>query len=663
MAQNRQRFDWMDGYFVEIKHTDFMNRFCRMGEIPSSTRSQYRSFDGILEEITSEHVTSLRSQLISFLESGLKGEHCEIKPTIISSKSQADNLAFNLAVYINEGPESHLKEIEPALSTSLPDISLARILVPINVEMKRGHNAFGRISSTEFLPANTRSKRSRRRMVEHASKVQRFGHRLHLFSVHIYRRTARLLRWDPSGVVVTKAFDYTENPHLLLDFLHHVSRMDNEQLGFDPTILPVSEVELQIIRNYTPEGHHRAMFNKAFREPSKTQKVIVEGKEFLIGAPQPVRQSVLGRRSKCYVAFDLGRRTLCCMKDSWRLSKDHPEWETYRVLSSHHVPHIATLVAGCDVNQQATITQDIISGNGLDSNWVEGRVHCRVITKEVGGTLTEYENSAELCIFVFRAFEAHTKAWEKAEVLHRNISTENILIIYKDGTKTAILNDWDLCKYKSEMKQPPTALTRSGTWRFKSGLSLKFPRRPYSLADDLESFLHVILYLAMRFHKSAASFIPGDVQQFIQHIYEQRTRVDDTFYTGGLYKLEYNRLGGYPPSILPIVSKGLASLIMNLVGICHMHYKAISDEIDGWFEGDISRQNVKRDSGEDGRVLDNHRGFYEILQAHANQVPVTYCFSRTAVHEDNPSLWPLDDKLEDQYPEATSSSCDLHHYH
>ncbi|KAJ3476563.1 hypothetical protein NLI96_g11074 [Meripilus lineatus] len=408
MAHNGYVLDWMDRYFIEVRHGDFMNRFCRMGEIPSATRSQYRGFDGILEENPLMHDISLCSHLISFLESSLSGDHCEIRPTFATSKSQTDNLTFDLAVLFKEDPESQYTNGEPPVSTFRSGNPIIRIFVPINVEMKRGYNAFGRISSTELLPENTTSKRSRRRMVEHASKVQRFGHRLHLFSVHIYRRSARLLRWDSSGVVVTEAFDYTQYPHLLLDFLHHVSRMDNEQLGFDPTILPASEVELQIISDYSPEERHRAMFDKAFSEPSKIQKVFVEGTEFLIGDPHSERQEVVGRRSKCYMAFDLGRRTLCHMKDGWRLSKDHPEWETYRVLKIHGVPHIAALVAGCDVNQQATITQDMINANDLDSNWVEGRVHCRIVTEEVGAALTEYQNSAELCTLVFSAFEGES---------------------------------------------------------------------------------------------------------------------------------------------------------------------------------------------------------------------------------------------------------------
>ena len=40
-----------------------------------------------------------------------------------------------------------------------------------------------------------------------------------------------------------------------------------------------------------------------------------------------------------------------------------------------------------------------------------------------------------------------------------------------------------------------------GTWAFMSALSLQYPLKPNQLADDLESFVHVITYHCLRFHR------------------------------------------------------------------------------------------------------------------------------------------------------------------
>ena len=55
---------------------------------------------------------------------------------------------------------------------------------------------------------------------------------------------------------------------------------------------------------------------------------------------------------------------------------------------------------------------------------------------------------------------AHRDAWVKANVLHRDVSVNNIIIVEVRSVNTsgeeevrriAVLCDWDLCKYKEEL--------------------------------------------------------------------------------------------------------------------------------------------------------------------------------------------------------------------
>ena len=56
----------------------------------------------------------------------------------------------------------------------------------------------------------------------------------------------------------------------------------------------------------------------------------------------------------------------------------------------------------------------------------------------------------------------HEAAWKKAKVLHRDISPGNILIDDRDPKiLSAFLNDWDLCKYKEDLKKGPSDKARS----------------------------------------------------------------------------------------------------------------------------------------------------------------------------------------------------------
>ena len=56
-------------------------------------------------------------------------------------------------------------------------------------------------------------------------------------------------------------------------------------------------------------------------------------------------------------------------------------------------------------------------------------------------------------------YAAHQDAWEKAHILHRDVSMGNILINVETGT--GFLNDWDLCKYKDELDKPASQHVRS----------------------------------------------------------------------------------------------------------------------------------------------------------------------------------------------------------
>lgn len=102
-------------------------------------------------------------------------------------------------------------------------------------------------------------------------------------------------------------------------------------------------------------------------------------------------------------------------------------------------------------------------------------------------------------------------------VLHRDISCGNILIL--DGNQ-GVLNDWDMCKYEGEeidfhsptfrvvysfltYQRPWTQklIRLQGTWHFMSALLLKSPDKVHEVPHDIESFVHVINCLILRFHR------------------------------------------------------------------------------------------------------------------------------------------------------------------
>ncbi|KAG6874747.1 hypothetical protein C0992_006736 [Termitomyces sp. T32_za158] len=122
-------------------------------------------------------------------------------------------------------------------------------------------------------------------------------------------------------------------------------------------------------------------------------------------------------------------------------------------------------------------------------------IHHRFVVSSVKKLLKSLESSKQLTQVVFDAFTANRQAYEKYVALHHDISGRNILI---DENGRGVLNDWDLAKHK-----PLQVPERTGTWQFMSCLLLSrhHDNDTRTIQDDMESFIHVMLYFGLRYLK------------------------------------------------------------------------------------------------------------------------------------------------------------------
>ncbi|PIL32428.1 hypothetical protein GSI_05130 [Ganoderma sinense ZZ0214-1] len=141
--------------------------------------------------------------------------------------------------------------------------------------------------------------------------------------------------------------------------------------------------------------------------------------------------------------------------------------------------------------------------------------HYRIIVAEVCLPSTDITSGEQLVQIVWNCMSGHQDAVVKCGILHRDVSSGNILIrpeLVCTDPETGnsenvvlwwgVLSDWELAKAlpiegKAVIKarQPH----RTGTWYYMSVYSLTYPGHPVCIADELESFFHVLLYLAVRF--------------------------------------------------------------------------------------------------------------------------------------------------------------------
>jgi serine/threonine protein kinase len=134
-------------------------------------------------------------------------------------------------------------------------------------------------------------------------------------------------------------------------------------------------------------------------------------------------------------------------------------------LVSHH---------GSELQVTARAVQRTRSQEYVGNEWCPGRphvkpyVHYRLVLKTLGTSLNQYKSTRQLCEVIRDAIVgkrnpplcsclkliasiAHTAAYDKARILHRDVSVGNVLITDEGG---GILIDWDLSKKVNEGADP-----------------------------------------------------------------------------------------------------------------------------------------------------------------------------------------------------------------
>ncbi|TBU26886.1 hypothetical protein BD311DRAFT_666546 [Dichomitus squalens] len=139
--------------------------------------------------------------------------------------------------------------------------------------------------------------------------------------------------------------------------------------------------------------------------------------------------------------------------------------------------------------------------------------HYRIVVKEICLPLTEFKNGKQLVKVMLDCLRTHQQAATHPGVrlLHCDVSSGNILI-YPRLRKTTnglalvwsgVLSDWELSRRIDEQMPPQATLKdRIGTYQFMSVNLLQRPSETPKIADELESFLHVMVYNAVRHLRS-----------------------------------------------------------------------------------------------------------------------------------------------------------------
>ncbi|KAG1858275.1 hypothetical protein C8R48DRAFT_573667, partial [Suillus tomentosus] len=374
--------------------------------------------------------------------------------------------------------------------------NMATAEVVVEFKWSRTHDTFReRDEGTSFISQTEKGIDTLGQITSYTAAQLTAQYHTHAFSVLIIQDQAHIIRWDSEGTVVTSPIHYNTEPHLV-DFFYRYSKASPEMRGVDTSVTPTSDEESDRARQRLNLDAKTRMLK--VHVPTEDSSLVA----LIIPAPVATGLLPVGRGTRTCPAYDPDKDRIVMFKDSWRVSLPHilPEGETYKQLKEANVVNVTTCIACHDV---PSIPQQLPQSVKFSSTaWachhdtLTPHSHYRLVLDVVGEALTNFPRSHRLVEAVQDALLAHKDAYEKAGILHRDLSIGNIVIFRGKG----ILIDWDLAK--SVSTKGPRQSTRTGTWQFMSAYLVQNQNAPHVVEDDLESSLYVVLWAALKYSRT-----------------------------------------------------------------------------------------------------------------------------------------------------------------
>ncbi|RDX51432.1 hypothetical protein OH76DRAFT_1401290 [Lentinus brumalis] len=370
-------------------------------------------------------------------------------------------------------------------------------------------------------------------------------------------------------------------------------------------------------------------------------------RKFLICKPRFRARGLAGRGTRGYVALDCDTKRFVWLKDAWRAHYVlvHCEGDILQQLKEAKVPRVPTLLCHGDIDDQATLTPDwweeqnptpnpyptpfpshfhapspaeVLAGpsssasnkrkapddehdtsavpppEGVASSQPPFREdsplrrhkHYRLVEEEVALPLDEFQSGKQLIQVVRDCVLAHYHATMKAKLVHRDISSGNILIFPRilwvqdpDHPEkkrlqlkwTGLLADWEMAKSTDPQQQGQRQPERTGTWRYMSVALLSHLKANVEVCDEVESFFYIVLYHAVRYLESNLN--GNTVANYIDGFFDQYG-FDNDQYTCGDKKLSTIMTGKLANAKTKLVfaATGMNKVLEDILSWIQAHY-------------------------------------------------------------------------------------------
>lgn len=155
----------------------------------------------------------------------------------------------------------------------------AWITLPVEVKVQKAGYDFN-LNHPDAIRIRTKdADKARVQFAQYVAEIFLRQHRTHVFSLYIYRKYARIFRWDRSGILVTEPIDFVQNPRQLLNFVYRFAHLSPAQKGYDTSAKLATEDELKILKGFMDSRSPDPKIRGSKDMPQDKQQAQVEQEE------------------------------------------------------------------------------------------------------------------------------------------------------------------------------------------------------------------------------------------------------------------------------------------------------------------------------------------------------------------------------------------------
>ena len=223
-------------------------------------------------------------------------------------------------------------------------------------------------SDNDFLRHSDRAMQTLGQLMSYSTAHLATQFRTHIFSVLLFRKSARLMRWDRAGLIVSKRIPLETSD--LVDFFWRFSEASLKNRGHDPTVTffefikDLTKVflisQLQLAADLGDVKMEDVNYFQMLLPRQKHCYVI--GKATYLGVA-----SLASRATRSFKAWCLTTNRPVFLKDTWHINSAarSPEHEIYGKLANAKVKYIATVHDYSDIDDYLMLT-----GKQAGESWV-----------------------------------------------------------------------------------------------------------------------------------------------------------------------------------------------------------------------------------------------------------------------------------------------------